>query len=150
MGYYGRRPNVGVGVGEAAAVTVGLGAVALVIGTLIMSGGEHAEPEAVGVCASPVTNERVDDDLCGDFGDDGSAIFVGGYHYMVFDSRTYRGDIPAVGQRLPAPGTTGYVRTYPSATKPVAAAPKAGGSSSSIVRGGLGVKGASVGGSSGS
>lgn len=148
MSYYGRRP--GLTVGEAAAVAgLGLGAVALVIGVIVAVTSEDPQPEAIGVCVDPSTNERVDDDRCGEFGLDGSATYGGGVHYMVFDTRTYKGDIPAVGKPLPPTGTSGYVRTYSDLSRPVAAAPKAGGPASTIVRGGLGVKGGGVAGGRG-
>jgi hypothetical protein len=73
---------------------------------------------------------------------------------MIFDTRTYRGDIPAVGQKMPVGNPAGYVRTYNTfstgrsvITKP----PSTGGKTSTITRGGFGVKvGTSAGTSGGS
>jgi len=155
MGYYGRSP--GLSVGEAAAVSVlGLGALAVVIGIIAVATGEVAgdEADALAVCTSPDGFTRVDDSQCGDYGDDGGVIFAGGYHYMIFDTRTYRGDIPAVGQKMPVGNPAGYVRTYRVADtgKTVGTkVPATGGKTSTISRGGFGVKaGASAGTSGGS
>lgn len=111
------------------------------------------EPDGLAVCTNPATNERVDDGLCGDFDDEGHAVYPGGYSYMIFDNRSssrYGGSIPAVGQKLPPAGTRGFIRTYPKGFevgKGVAAsgAPMKAAVSSSISRGGFGVKGASGG-----
>jgi hypothetical protein len=132
-------------VGEATATGVlGLGAVGVVIALLVVAMGEgvDAEADAVAVCTSSDNFTRVDDSQCGDFGDDGGVIFPGGYHYMIFDTRTYHGDIPAVGQKMPVGNPAGYVRTYKVAgTGKVVGTkvPATGGKMSTISRGGFGV-----------
>jgi len=150
MGYYGRRP--GLSVGQAAVVVGCGGALLLTIGLLIAAAVDTDEADALAVCTSPDGFTRVDDSQCGDYGDDGGVIFAGGYHYMIFDTRTYRGDIPAVGQKMPVGNPAGYVRTYKPATtgKSVITKPPAtGGKTTTITRGGFGVKAGTSAGTSG-
>ena len=129
------------------------GVVAVVVGLGIYDLVTPDEPDGLAVCANPATNERVDDALCGDFGDEGGTVYPNGMTYMVFDNRfssRYGGSIPPVGQKLPAAGTRGFIRTYPKdftvgkgvdkAGSPMRAAVK-----STVVRGGFGVKGVSGG-----
>lgn len=140
MPYYGRKP--GVGVGGAVLAVAGVGAVALAIGIFVTAVSSIDDDDAVAVCMNPETNMRVYDNLCGDYGDDGDTVFVGGYHYMIFDTRTYKGDIPAVNTRMPVGAPVGYVKSYPAAGKSIVTkAPASGGKTSTIVRGGFGVPG---------
>ena len=149
--YTGRSPGLSVG---QAAIAIGCGgALLLTIGLLVAEAlGADDDADAIAVCTSSDGFTRVDDSMCGDFGDDGSTVFTGGYHYMIFDTRTYRGDIPAVGKKMPVGNPAGYVRTYKVAetgksvvTKP----PATGGKSSTITRGGFGVSGGVKAGTSG-
>ncbi len=129
------------------ATTGAVAVAAAVVGGLSLLFPE--EPDGLAVCADPVSNERVDDSLCGDFGDEGGTVYSNGMTYMVFDNRSgsrYGGSIPAVGQKLPPSGTSGFIRTYPkdfSVGKGVEAAgsPMRAAVKSSVVRGGFGVKG---------
>jgi len=138
---------------------VGVGAVALAVAII---GGLAAlaedEPEGLAICTDDITNQRVADDLCGDFDDTGAVLYYptgypAGVHYMIFDSRTYRGDVPAVGKTLPRVGTAGYVRTYSPGLKIGKGVPSVGSpikeATSTIKRGGFGVKGAVAGSSGG-
>lgn len=140
MGYFGRGLDLSVG---QAAVAVGCGGVMLLtISLLVVAAVGGDDVDALAVCTSPDGFTRVDDSQCGDYGDDGGIIYAGGYHYMIFDSRTYRGDIPAVGQKMPVGNPAGYVRTYKVAgTGKVVGTktPAAGGKPSTISRGGFGV-----------
>jgi len=140
MRYYGRSPGLSVG---QAAVAVGCGGVLLItVGLLIAGAMGGDDADALAVCTSPDGFTRVDDSQCGDYGDDGGIIYAGGFHYMIFDTRTYRGDIPAVGQKMPVGNPAGYVRTYKVAdTGKVVGTkvPATGGKTSTISRGGFGV-----------
>lgn len=134
--YYGRRPRNSKGVVQ---WIVGIGALVVVAGVGYVIFAED-EPDALAVCMNPVSNERVSDDMCGDYGDDGSTVYSGGFHYMMFDTRTYRGNIPAVGQKMPTGNVTGYKRTFPKSTGVIGQKVKPqGGSTSTIKRGGFGV-----------
>lgn len=140
MGYYGRDPGLSVG---QAAIAIGCaGALLITVGLFITDAVNVDGADALAVCTSPDGFTRVDDSQCGDYGDDGGVIYAGGFHYMIFDSRTYRGDIPAVGQKMPVGFPTGYVRTYKVAdTGKVVGTkvPATGGKTSTISRGGFGV-----------
>lgn len=138
MGYYGRGPSVG----EAAIAACCGGALVLTIGILIAGAVGTDDADALAVCTSPDGFTRVDDSQCGDYGDDGGVVYAGGFHYMIFDTRSYKGDIPAVGQKMPTGNPTGYVRTYKVAdTGKVVGTkvPATGGKTSTISRGGFGV-----------
>lgn len=144
---------------EPGLVVAGAGAVALAVAVVFgVAATLDDEPEGLAVCANDVTGQRISDDLCGDFDGDGSALYYpvgypGGVHYMIFDSRTYRGEIPAVGRPLPRVGTTGYVRTYAPSMKIGKGVPSVGApikeATSTVKRGGFGVKGVSAGTSGG-
>lgn len=172
MRYHGRRPSIiprrGMTTrGRVGVAVAGLGAFALVVGSYIVehdvdddvSDDTYANTyvsddsdsiDAAMVCTSPDDLTRVDDTLCGDYTDDGSTIFAGGYHYMFFDARTYKGDVPAVGQKMPVGKPAGVVRTYMmDSTKVVSKAPTTGGKTSTIQRGGFGVPNANSGTKSG-
>lgn len=133
--------------------------VPLVAAVLLTASGcdvfEDPDAEYGGVCVDEVTQQRVDDDRCGDWDDSGH--YHGGGTYMMWFPMTYAGDVPGVGQRA-----YGGTRTVP-AGKPVAkgipaqGATKASGGMTSVQRGGFGVKagtsggtGAKAGGSGGS
>lgn len=149
--YAGRSPGLSVG---QAAIAVGCGgALLLTIGLLIAEAVGTDDADALAVCTSADGFTRVDDSMCGDFGDDGSTVFAGGYHFMIFDTRTYKGDIPAVGQKMPVGSPAGYVRTYKVAdTSKVVGTkvPATGGKTSTISRGGFGVPNGVKAGTSGS
>ena len=98
-----------------------------------------------GICVDPTTNQRVDDDRCGDFDDQGGTS--GGFFFMWIDMSTYHGDVPAVGR--PVPRTIGS-RRVPAGTPIAKGVPRQGGSLAGIQRGGFGVKAGSTGGSGGS
>jgi hypothetical protein len=94
-----------------------------------------------GICVDQVTEERIDDDRCGDFDDEGHASNSGTFFMWVSTSSDHM--VPARGQRVPA--TIGS-RTVPSGTPLAKGVPTAGGSMASISRGGFGVKAGTTGG----
>lgn len=136
-GYYGRRPRSS---NNAKMWIISVGGVVLVAGVWIWVASGGDDPDALAVCMNPETNERVSDDFCGDYGDDGGATYIGGYQYRVYDTRTYKGNIPAVGQKMPRGNITGYNRTFKKSDGIVAQKVQPqGGKVSTIQRGGFGV-----------
>ena len=119
--------------------------VPLVAAALIATGGCDAfdPPNAQygGICVDQVTEERIDDDRCGDFDDEGHASNSGTFFMWISTSSDHM--VPARGQKVPA--TIGS-RTVPSGTPVAKGVPTAGGSMTSISRGGFGVKAGTAGG----
>ncbi|MEU4804393.1 hypothetical protein [Actinosynnema sp. NPDC023587] len=110
----------------------------LVAAALLASGcGSLDEPDAThgGICVDEVTQERVDDDRCGDFDDEGRTS-AGGFFFMWIDTGSARA-VPARGQQVPA--TIGS-RSVPAGTPIAKGMPVSGGSMTSIQRGGFGVR----------
>lgn len=87
------------------------------------------------------TQERVDDDRCGDWDDEGHAS-SGGFFFMWIDTHSNHA-VPARGQKVPA--TIGS-RTVPAGTAVAKGLPTSGGSMTSISRGGFGAKAGTSGG----
>jgi hypothetical protein len=88
-----------------------------------------------GVCVDEVTQQRVDDDRCGDFDDEGRSS-NGGFFFMWISTSSSH-TVPAVGHKVPA--TVGS-RTVPSGTPLAKGVPTTGGPMTSIARGGFGAK----------
>lgn len=119
--------------------------VPLVAAALLASGGCDAfdPPNAQygGICVDQVTEERVNDDRCGDYDDEGRSSHAG--YFFMWISTSSNHTVPALGQKVPA--TIGS-RTVPSGTPLAKGVPTAGGSMTSISRGGFGVKAGTTGG----
>ncbi len=81
------------------------------------------------------SNQRLDDESCGDWDEEGRASTGGTYFMWVSTSSAHT--IPAKGQPVPS-----YIgsRTVPKGTPVTKGLPPAGGSMSSISRGGFGAK----------
>jgi hypothetical protein len=105
-----------------------------------------------GVCVDQVTQQRVDDNDCGDWDDSGVYSGGPGYHgyshgtYMMWYPVTYGGSVPSIGQRA-----TGGTKTVPSGSAVAKGIPQAGaaansGGMKSITRGGFGAKSGTSGG----
>ena len=125
--------------------------VPLVAAALLAAGGCASEPpnaQQGGICVDEATQERIDDERCGDYDDEGRSSSGGVFFMWISTGSSY--DVPARGQKVPA--TIG-TRTVPSGTPIAKGLPIAGGSMSSISRGGFGVRSgttAGVGGKAGS
>lgn len=102
---------------------------------------DGAEPDQLGVCVDPNTELRVDDDLCGDYDDDGHSS--SGFFFLWMSTGSSH-SVPAVGSKVPVAAGS---RTLPPGARPAVGAPRAGGPMGTV-RGGLGVS--SKGGSGGS
>ena len=120
--------------------------VPLVAAALLASGACTSSPDALyaGVCVDEITQQRVDDSQCGDFDDEGRSSSSGSFFMWI--STTSPTHIPAHGQ--PVVSTIGS-RTVPAGTPVAKGLPASGGSMSSVVRGGFGVRAGVSGGSSG-
>jgi hypothetical protein len=94
-----------------------------------------ADAQYGGVCVDEVTQQRVDDDRCGDFDDEGRSS-NGGFFFMWISTSSSH-SVPAVGHKVPA--TVGS-RTVPSGTPLAKGVPTTGGPMTSIARGGFGAK----------
>lgn len=97
----------------------------------------HAKPPLPGAERNP----EHDRDRCGDYDDEGNADHSG--HFFMWISTSSNHTVPALGQKVPA--TIGS-RTVPSGTPLAKGVPTAGGSMTSISRGGFGVKAGTTGG----
>lgn len=155
MRMQGARPGWGGGRGR----YVGW-AVAGTTGMLILTGcsalnAMDTTPDAQygGICEDDRTGMRIDDNYCGDWGDDGLGYYPGGYGgyagptRMMWYPGDYAGDVPAVGQRA-----TGAVRTVPKGAPIAKGMPSTGSTAKSggmgaIKRGGFGAKAGTSGGS---
>lgn len=131
-------------------------AATLLAGTPLLSGCDALDstPDAEygGVCFDRATQNRIEDEHCGDWDDEGVYASEPGYHgypqgtSLMWYPVTYGGHVPGIGQR-----TTGGMTKVP-AGKPLAkGVPKAGataqsGGMASIKRGGFGVKAGTSGG----
>lgn len=111
---------------------------------LAMACTESVPPDTQygGICVDEVTYQRIDDDRCGDYDHEGSSSSSGTFIMWVNNaSTTY---IPPTGGSVPR--DLG-VRKVPSNTPIKMGVPKSGATSmNSLVRGGFGVKAATVGG----
>jgi hypothetical protein len=125
-----------------------LGLAGAVAACLVVGGGltalatlaeDGVEPEYAAVCMDQRTGNRLDDDACGDWDDDGVGHVAGTYFMWLPIGDGV--NVPPVGRPL-ASGQG--VRTVPRGASLAKGAPKAGGA---ITRGGLGAtaKGASGG-----
>ena len=124
----------------AACLVVGGGLAALAAS----EGVDGEDPRYAAVCVDQRTNNRLDDDACGDWDDDGVGHVLGTYFmWLPIGDSAY---VPPVGRPLAAGQG---VRTIPQGTPVAKGAPRAGGS---VTRGGLGAsaRGASGGKSGGS
>jgi hypothetical protein len=118
-----------------------------IAGALFLASGcdAFADPDAqyAGVCVNEITHERLDDEACGDYDDEGSGGGVGSY-FLWMPISSGNAYIPPVGQKMPAGGPG--IRKVPSGTPIAKGVPKTGGQVSAIQRGGFGVKAGSTGG----
>jgi hypothetical protein len=108
-------------------------------------GNPISTPDAqyAAVCMDQRTGNRLDDDACGDWDDDGVGHTAGTYFlWMPLNTGGY---IPPVGGHLPA--NSPAVRTVPKGTPLAKGTPKTGGTAADIKRGGFGVKSGTAGGS---
>lgn len=126
--------------------------VPLVAAALLASGGcgafDTPNAQQGGICVDEKTQERIDDDRCGDYDDEGRSSNGGVFFMWISTGSSY--DVPARGQKVPA--TIGS-RTVPAGTPIAKGLPPTGGSMSAISRGGFGVKAGStagIGGKAGS
>lgn len=155
MTMQGRRPGWGAGGRYAGWVVLGSAGLLALSGCTAMQAMDTT-PNAQwgGICEDDRTGMRIDDQYCGDWGDDGAGYWPGGYGGYTGPTRSmwypvdYDGDVPAVGQRV----TTGAVRTVPKGAPvargvPSAGAPAKSGGMKGITRNGFGNKGGTVGGS---
>jgi hypothetical protein len=117
--------------------------------------GLDSTPDATygGVCVDQVTQERVDDNDCGDWDSEGFYSGSPGYNgynhgtYMMWYPVSFGGDVPRVGQRI----TSGGVTKVPSGAAIAKGIPKEGataksGGMTAIKRGGFGIKAGTSGG----
>lgn len=103
---------------------------------------DSPDADMMALCSNSI-GERIDDDQCGDWDENGNALTpaLPGNYFMWVDTRAYSGQVPPVGQRI----TVGS-RNLPKDRAAAKGAPKAGGSLTEIKRGGFGVKSGAVGG----
>lgn len=108
---------------------------------------QDVEPEFVGVCVHPVTEERLPDEACGDYDDDGHSHNTGSMFVWIQSSQGY--PIAPVGQRQYRAAGSSSV-TIPRGAAVAKGAPVAGApnvkspavkdaTKSQVQRGGLGV-----------
>lgn len=122
------------------------GALFLATGCDAMDTTPNAEQGAV--CVQEGTNFRLDDSACGDYDDDGHSHNAGVYYLWYPISSP--GYIAPVGQRVVYGANTtspNAVRTPPSGSAKSIGLPKMGGSTSTVQRGGFGIKSGTTGGS---
>lgn len=106
-------------------------------------GDDAPDAQYAAVCMDQRTGNRLDDDACGDWDDDGVGHAAGTYFlWMPLNGGGY---IPPVGGHLPA--NSPAVRTVPKGTPLAKGTPKTGGTTADIKRGGFGVKSGTAGGS---
>lgn len=112
--------------------------VPLVAAALVAAGCSALDqPDAQygGICVDEVTQDRVDDERCGDYDDEGHAS-AGGFFFMWIDTSSSHA-VPARGQKVPA--TIGS-RNVPAGTPIAKGVPIGGGSMTTIQRAGFGAK----------
>lgn len=118
-----------------------------IAGALFLASGcdALADPDAqyAAICINEQTQERLDDDACGDYDDEGHGTSAGSY-FLWMPMSSGNAYIPPVGQRMPPNHPA--VRTVPSGTPIAKGVPKTGGQVSAIQRGGFGVKAGTSGG----
>lgn len=124
---------------------VAVGVLAVVggaIAAVLLANAGSPDADMMGLCSN-AANERIDDDQCGDWDENGNALTpaLPGNYFMWVDTRAYSGQVPPVGQRI----TIGS-RNLPKDRAAAKGAPKTGGNVAEIQRGGFGVKSGSVGG----
>lgn len=109
-------------------------AAAVLIGVVALTGGDPDAQQA-GVCVDERSGNRLDDDACGDWDDEGHASTSGTYFMWVSTSSAHQ--VPAKGAYVPS-----YIgsRTVPKGTPVAKGLPATGGSMSTIQRGGFGAK----------
>lgn len=120
-----------------------LGVIGGIIAAVILGNQSDPDADMMGLCSN-AANERIEDDQCGDWDENGNAIApaLPGNYFMWIDTTAYSsGRVPAMGERI----TVGS-RTLPKGRPAAKGAPKAGGNVAEIKRGGFGVKSGSVGG----
>jgi hypothetical protein len=102
------------------------------------------DAQQMGFCSN-AAGDRVSDDDCGDYDDQGIALAPAhpGYYYMWMPMNSPY-NVPPMGQRYPS--TIGS-RTVPKGTPIAKGIPATGGSPSAIQRGGFGIKSGTTGGS---
>jgi len=106
-------------------------------------GEDSLDAQYAAVCMDQRTGNRLDEDACGDWDDDGVGHAAGTYFlWMPLNGGGY---IPPVGGHLPQGSPA--VRTVPKGTPLAKGTPKTGGTASDIKRGGFGVKSGTAGGS---
>lgn len=105
---------------------------------------EAPDAQYAAVCVDQATGNRLDDDRCGDWDDDGVGHAAGTY-FLWMPMSSGNAYLPPVGQHIP-PGTP-MVRTVPPGTPVAKGAPTTGGKVSDVQRGGFGVKSGTAGGS---
>lgn len=104
------------------------------------------DPEAqyAGICVDQATEQRLPDEACGDYDDEGHGSHVGSYFLWIPMHSSYDYHVPPVGAR-----TYEYIdrnnaagmRTVPKGTPLAKGVPSSGGKMSSIQRGGFGAAG---------
>ncbi|MFD6070775.1 hypothetical protein [Amycolatopsis lurida] len=118
-----------------------------IAGALFLASGcdAFADPDAqyAAICVNEQTQERLDDDACGDYDDEGHSSGVGAY-FLWMPLSAGNAYIPPVGQRMPP--NSPAVRTVPAGTPIAKGVPKSGGQVSAVQRGGFGIKAGSTGG----
>lgn len=122
---------------------VALRYVPLVAAALVAAGCAYEQPDAQygGICVDEVTQQRVEDERCGDYDDEGRGTNSGFFFMWIATDSTHA--VPARGQKAPA--TIGS-RTVPPGTPIAKGMPVTGGSMQSIHRGGFGAKAGTTGG----
>jgi hypothetical protein len=107
--------------------------------------GDTPDAQWAGICSN-ASGDRIDDDQCGEYDEQGIATSPGlpGSYFMWIDTSTYSGRIPGIGERV----TVGQ-RAVPQGAITAKGLPKTGGTVADVKRGGFGVKSGTVGGSKG-
>lgn len=118
--------------------------VPLLAAVLVVAGcGVFDDPDAQygGICVDETTQERLDDERCGDYDDEGHGSHSGTFFMWISTGSSYY--VPARGQKVPAHIGS---RTVPAGTPIARGLPVSGGSMPSIHRGGFGAKAGTTGG----